>query len=259
MRLKGILTQATPQGIKFATIKRSEEDLTMNVDGRYTLGVIRALTKMNKTTASEQDEAGGVIRASGVFNLNNTNESIYSYNGVYNKMTVTSREGYDVNLLEMALGESYDKSLDGRNDLFFKFGKFTEVEEDETEETIEDTKGIKHLFSVPNKEKLIPKVTPILLEENLHGRIKLAEDVADAIANSADYTIDVNGIKVQLNRRLHSIAGASDDIYVSVYKVPNTVLKNGEEIGLADVKISYGVNINAKYNAEVERVFRIII
>ena len=259
MRLKGILTQATPQGIKFATIKRSEEDLTMNVDGRYTLGVIRALTKLNKTTASEQDEAGGVIRASGVFNLNNTNESIYSYNGVYNKMTVTSREGYDVNLLEMALGESYDKSLDGRNDLFFKFGKFTEVEEDETEETIEDTKGIKHLFSVPNKEKLIPKVTPTLLEENLHGRIKLSEDVADAIANSADYTIDVNGIKVQLNRRLHSIAGASDDVYVSVYKVPNTILKNGEEIGLADVKISYGVNINAKYNAEVERVFRIII
>ena len=258
LRLKGVLKETTPQGIKFATIKRSEEDLTVNIDGRYTLGVIRALTKMNKTTASEQDEAGGVIRASGVFNLNNTNESIYSYNGVYNKMTVSSREGYDVNLLEMALGSNYDKSLDGRNDLFFKFGKFTEIEEEDAEETIEDTKGDTYLFSVPNKEKLIPKVTPTLEANNLIHRIKLTDGVKDEIANSSDYTLNVGGVKVQLNRRLHSIAGASNDVYVEVYKVPNTVLKNGEEIELADVRISYGVNINAKFEGNVERVFRII-
>ena len=58
---------------------------------------------------------------------------------------------------------------------------------------------------------------------------------------------------------MHSIAGASGDVYIELYKAPTTVLKNGEEIELADVRISYEVNVNAKFGAEVERVFRVIL
>ena len=258
MRIKNILTAETPTGIKTVLIKKSEEDITMNVEGRYALGVIRALTKMNKTTASEQDEAGGVIRAAGVFNLNNTNSSVYSYNGVYNKMTVTSKEGYDVNLLELALGDDYDKSLDGREDLFFKFAKYTETDEDEEEEEVETVKD-KYLYSVPKKDKLIPKKTPNLMMSDLIDRIKLTEDMIEDISTSADYMLNIGGHTVQLNRRMHSIAGASGDVYIELYKAPTTVLKNGEEIELADVRISYEVNVNAKFGAEVERVFRVIL
>ena len=162
---------------------------------------------MNKTTASEQDEAGGVLRAAGVFNLNNTNESIYSYNGVYNKMTVHSKEGYRVNLLEIALGENYDKSLDGRNDLFFKFAKYSDKEEgdDIDEEEGIETAGEKYLYSVPNKEKLIPKKTPNLRVSDMIGRIKLDDKMKEDVSMSADYMLNIEGYTVQLNRRLHSI------------------------------------------------------
>jgi hypothetical protein len=229
------------------------------VEGRYALGVIRALSKMNKTTASEQDEAGGVIRAAGVFNLNNTNASVYSYNGVYNRMTIESTEGYNVNLLELCLGEDYDKSYDNRNDLFFKFAKYTETpEEGEDELEAEDASG-KSLFSLSDKEKLIPKHTPNLKASDMIGRVKLTEEEKEDIMNSADYLLDINGCQVQLNRRLHSIAGASGDVYVEAYKAPDTVLKNGEIIELADIRISYGVTCNAKFVGEVERIFRIII
>ena len=259
MRLKGILTAETPTGSRPVVISRKEEEITMNTEGRYTLGVIRALSKMNRTTASEQDEAGGVIRAAGVFNLNNSNKSVYSYNGVYNSMTVTSSEGYDVNLLEMCLGDDYDKSYDNRNDLFFKFAKYTETpEEGEDEIEAEDASG-KSLFSLSDKDKLIPKHTPNLKVSDMIGRVKLTDKQKEEVANSADYLLDINGVTVQLNRRLHSIVGASGDVYIEAYKAPDTVLKNGDVIQLADIRISYGVNINAKYMGEVERIFRIII